>query len=266
MESRVDEVGSVTYHVVTTMNAAGWEQHGRRMAQSFVRHWPESASLTIYAEGFEPDVYGVAVRSLPDWVDTFKAEHGRVPERNGMINGRYQYIFDSVKFCHKVGALTDFALSKTDGVVIWLDADTFTHADVTGLWLESLFPQNAYLAWLDRRNSHPECGFVMFRPSHPYHASFMERFRQVYTSGEIFGLPETHDSYVLQYIVTKKVLSGKIPAPASLSGEARNWHHPLCAGPLGQCMDHAKGQRKEQGRSPKVDARGRPEPYWRDAR
>lgn len=251
------------FHVVSTMNAAGWEQTGRRMAQSFLEHWPvEAMPLTIYAEDFVPDVAGVVSRELPEWMAQFKRDHGPVPSRVGMRNGRYCYINDAVKFAHKVAAVTDFGLGLDDGVMIWLDADIFTHSEVRSDWLEKLFPEPAYLAWLDRVSSHPECGFVMYRASHPHHHKFMTAYRDLYTFGDLFKLPETNDCSALAHIVGIKVANLHIKPPVSLSGDKR-WHHPFVNGPLGACMDHMKGPRKEEGRSRAIDMRRpRSEPYW----
>lgn len=251
------------FHVVTTTNAKGWQETGQRMAASFTAKWPQSSlPLTVYAEGFDIDMPGVEVRRLPSWLAEFKAKN-TMPKCNGIVNGAYTYIFDAVKFAHKVAALTDFGEGVTDGVLIWLDADTFTHADVTAEWLEGLFPEPAYIAWLDRVNSHPECGLVMFRCSHPYHRYFMHAFRNLYINGEIFKLRETHDSFVLQYLVGVKMINGKIPKPVSLSGD-KNWHHPFVNGPLGERLDHMKGARKNEGRSRARDMRvRRTEEYWR---
>lgn len=251
------------YHIVTTMNEAGWRETGRRMAESFVSRWPASARLTIYAEGFEPDVEGVEVRSLPSWIEDFKAKYAPIAAHNGQYRGGYDYRFDAVKFCHKVGAMTDFGVGLSDGVMIWLDADTYTHAEVTEDWLESLFPADAYLAWLERRGSHPETGFVMFRCGHPFHARFLESFRNLYTSGDLFRLKETHDAAALHHVVTVKAAARKIPQPFNLSGEMTNWHHPFVAGKLGACIDHMKGPRKQEGSSRRRDLKvPRKEAYW----
>lgn len=252
------------FHVVTTMNAAGWEETGRRMAQSFTERWTTDATLTVYAEGFVPDVADVEVRKLPAWLDEFKAKRGPSPMCNGIGNGRYDYRFDAVKFAHKTAALTDFGLGVDDGVMIWLDADTYTHSIVTPQWLEGLFPKPAYIAWLDRKNSHPETGFVMFRAKHPYHHGFMESLRNLYTTGDLFRIGETHDAAAIHWVATTKMHSGKIPPPHSLSGQAVNWHHPFIEGPLGQCLDHCKGPRKANGASFRRDLkRPRTEEYWR---
>jgi hypothetical protein len=110
------------------MNAKGWEETGRKMVESFNKHWP--CRLTVYAEGFVPDL-DVDVRSMPAWQEDWKRVYGIVPEHVGRKNGRYDYSFDAVKFSHKVAALTDFAENISEGVVICLDADTITHAPVT---------------------------------------------------------------------------------------------------------------------------------------
>lgn len=256
----------MNYHVVTTMNAAGYQEHGRRMAQSFVDRWPDSAKLTIYAEGFEPDVKGVDIRLLPSWVGEFKAKHSPAPSNNGWRHGVYDYRFDATKFSHKVGAMTDFGVNLTDGVMIWLDADTFTHADVTEEWLEKLFPTPAYIAWLERRGSHPETGFVMFRCAFPYHALFMESLSNLYTSGNLFKIGETHDAAAIHWLVMTKLTSRKIPAPHNLSGEYARVSHPFIHS-LGDCLDHLKGGRKQEGMSRRRDLIiPRSEPYWKNAR
>ena len=250
------------------MNARGWEETGRRMVESVIANWPaETLPIVIYAEDFvPPNMEGIEVRQLPAWLSDFKAKWGKTPAYTGRRHNGYDYRFDAVKFSHKVAALTDFGLSLTDEILVWLDADTFTHAQVTNEWLAKLFPEPAYIAWLDRANSHPECGFVMFRCSNPYHPNFMEAFRNLYTTGDLFKLRETHDSFALQHMVNAKVINRKIPPSVSLSGDTR-WHHPFVNGPLGERIDHLKGpSRKLIGKSRPLDMRKpRTEPYWRQA-
>lgn len=253
------------YRVVTTIHAAGWAAYGERMVHSVIARWPaETLPVVLYAEGFVPEPRpGLEVRQLPAWIDDFKARFGETAANNGKRPGGYDYRFDAVKFAHKVAALTDCALCMDQGTLIWLDADTFTHADVTTNWLDGLFPGPAYLAWLDRNYTHPECGFVMFRCGHPYHRTFMDRFRDLYINGEVFSLRETHDSYVLQHLALAKRANGKIEAPVSLSGWARRTAHPFANGPLGSRLDHQKGPRKAMPRTPDRDlVQPRSEAYW----
>lgn len=255
------------FHCVTTMNAAGWKQHGRRMVQSFVDRWPSDASLTIYTEGFDPDVEGVIVHDLPDWLEPFKARHSGFPARRGHIGTQYDFRFDLVKFSHKVAALTDFGLAVDDGVMIWLDADAFFHSEVTADFLAERFPEPAYLAWLERKGGFPETGFVMFRPTHAAHPAFMSRLRDLYVTDEVVRQREWHDAFIIWEIGKAMVTRGEIPQVVNLSGDAWRTSHPAINGPLGSIWDHCKGPRKEEGKSRKRDlVRPRSEPYWQGMR
>jgi hypothetical protein len=257
----------VKFHVVTTMNAAGYSQHGRRMVDSFLLRWPETASITVYAENFDNVVESERchVRELPAWLTEFKFANAENPAAHGQRRGAYDYRYDAVKFAHKVAAMTDFGLGLDDGIMVWLDADTFFHADVKEDWLLKLFPEPAYIGWLDRKSSHPECGIILFRPSDLYHRRFMQAYEDVYTSGRIFKYGEWHDSFVFQQLVRVKAAAGKIPQPVSMSGDTRITH-PAVNGPWGAVCDHMKGPRKEEGRSRARDfVRPRSEPYWTGA-
>jgi len=263
MAPRTGELGCVI-KVVTTMNAAGWNQTGGRMVKSFREQWPTDVELIVYAEGFNVPAYmGVTTRRLPAWQEQFKARHRGNIRANGQMPSRYDYRYDAVKFSHKVGAIVDAGLSQADGVMIWLDADTFTHAPVTHEWLHRLFPPPSYIAWLNRTNSYPECGFVMFRCDHRSHKTAMVRYQDYYTSNAVLELPQTHDSWVMQHLIDGMARAKEIEPPVSLSGDP-TWSHPFVNGPLGACMDHMKGDRKKRGRSSKWDTRvRRTEPYWR---
>jgi hypothetical protein len=144
-----------------------------------------------------------------------------------------------------------------------MDADIVTHSAIDARWLEDLFP-DGYMAWLDRERRYPECGVMMFRCGHPAHQEFMRRLRNVYESGAVFALPETHDSFVTQQVVIEAVRDRLFPEPTSLSRYAAKYGHPLVAGPLGERLDHLKGARKVTGRSMRSETKGhRSEAYWR---
>jgi hypothetical protein len=251
--------------VVTTCHAAGWEKYGRRMAESFVRFWPSSIRLTVYAEGFTPDVAGIDVASLPAWQEEFKARYGAPggdPVGIGP-DGKYNYRRDCVRFSHKVGAITD-AARAIGGHLIWMDADTVTHAPVDVAWLRTIYPGGRYLAWLDRHDLYPECGFLIFDTEHRGHAELMRRFEWIYRSGAVFAVEESHDSFVLEHIVDQAIAEGVIDKPFSLSGVHRRSHHPFVRCRLAERLDHLKGRRKDWGRSTDKDTGGpRSEPYWR---
>lgn len=257
------------FRVVTTCNANGWQETGRRMAQTFAEFWPAAVTLEIYAENFDIDVEApnIIQRRLPYWHADWKRRHadnadahGRDPRRFGRVARRkdngYSYRRDCVRFSHKVAALTDAVIdhpSAAPGWLIMCDADTLTHSRVTIDWLTSIIPdQQTYVAWLHRRAWYPECGFVLFRETHPQHGPFMDDLAHCYWSDAVFAYSETHDSYVLQQRVVEAVRAGRIPPAVSLSGPAgERSSHPFVHSRLAECLDHAKGKFKAQGRTPK---------------
>lgn len=262
MSGALNHGGSARFTVVTTCHATGWEQYGRRMVQTFDQFWPTDAPLYLYAEDFQPDHPRAIVRRLPAWLTEFKARHANNPRAHGFVDGPYNYRHDCVRFAHKVAAVTDAAATLDTDILIWADADIITHGPVDPGWLTSLFPSGIYIAWLERHGHYPECGFYMLRCGHPAHRQIMTRFQQLYQTDAVFGLTETHDSYVLQQVILKAVRQGLITTH-SLSGEMRAGRHPLINGPLGTCLDHLKGARKAQGRSQPADLmQPRQEEYW----
>jgi hypothetical protein len=182
----------------------------------------------------------------------------RAPQFNGG-HGHRDYRRDAVRFSHKVAAIGAAAETAECDVLIWVDADVVTHAPVTVEWLDSMFPEPAELAWLDRDGAYPECGFLMFRM--PAAAKLIRTVVRAYREGAIFSLPETHDSYVIQHYVRRLGVKTH-----SLSGPEGRKHigHPWVSSRLAECLDHLKGEtRKAAGKSLKSDLRvPRPEPYW----
>jgi hypothetical protein len=232
------------------------------MVETFDRFWPADLPLYLYAEDFQPDHPRPIARALPEWLVEFKARHANHPSAHGMVDGKYDFRWDCVRFAHKVGAVTEAASSLDADILIVADADIVTHAAVDNDWLAALFPRGPYIAWLDRHRQYPECGFYMLRCGHPAHREIMTRWQQLYATDAVFSLAETHDSYVLQHLILVAEREGLI-ARHSLSGGAEHYEHPLINGPLGAKLDHLKGPRKTLGRSHASDLiQPRAEAYW----
>jgi hypothetical protein len=252
----------MSYSAITTCNAEQWARYGRAMVKTFQRFWPDQVPLTVYSEGFQPQVNGrvrhADLYGAAPWLEAWK--EARTPAQRGMTPKGYRYRWDAARFSHKVAAIEAGASQTNTDVLIWMDADIVTHAPVTTAWLDSLLPVDSDLGWLDRENYYPECGFLMFRL--PNCARVIRQIGKAYRSGDIFRLGQWHDSYVIETMVMAAVARGKIKV-ASLSGEGRTSHHPLVNSRLGECLDHLKGSRKARGRSAKHDlVKARSEPYW----
>jgi hypothetical protein len=249
------------------------------MAESFARYWPSTVQLSVYAEGFELPAIAPNIRAaaFAPWFDKWKRRHAMTADAHGLDLRRnrrerpYDFRRDCVRFAHKVAAITDaaFHASLDVDLLVLMDADTLAHAQVSEEWLRGLIfggkrDRTAYAAWLDRRGTYPECGFVLFNALHLRHHEFMLKFRDLYASDDVFRLAETHDSYVLQQLMGNAVAAGVFPEPVSLSGSARSSRHPFPLSELGSRLDHMKGPRKSLGRTPKTEVAGRrTEPHWR---
>lgn len=259
--------GERKFEAITTCNAAGWAEYGRRMAGAFVHYWPGQVDLRLYAEGFSPyEVVGTRVdlRDLPQWLDIFKAKHGKNARAHGKAyNTAYNYRFDAIRFAHKTAAVIDAAERSEADVLIWIDADTVTHSQVTLDFLRELAPRAPeVISWLDRKGKYPECGFYMLNLRHEMTQVLIREWKALYLSGTLFHFAEWHDSYVLEQLVLSMKLGRR-----SISGDGYNHSHPFINGPLGEVMDHMKGDRKVKGHSRAKDLKiPRNEAYWKGVR
>src|SRR4030065_700284 len=228
--------------VVTTCNHKLWEQCGRGMAETHLQYWPADVPLYVYAEGFDVDI-PCTQRALPAWFARWKKALARHSDAHGLDGSRkrrgrpYDFRRDCVRFAHKVAALTDAGM-KSDGLMVWADADILTHAPIDKIWLRGLLCGD-YMAWLDREGLYPEGRFVLFDCAHSRHHDFMMLYQRYYESMEVLCERETHDSSFLQRLVNRCVADGWFAAPASLSGAAGRAQHPLPASPPAAPFGHA---------------------------
>lgn len=253
--------------VVTTCNKAGYETYGKRFLASFAEHWPPDVRLLFYTEGFTLDHPRAEAHDLHEsepWLYVFKAAYRDHPR----ANGRGGYRWDAIRFSHKIAAIAAADRICEDKYLLWLDADIVTHNPVDIMSVMAWLPDAGYnagwLSWLDRDKTvigWPECGFLLFNRNHPRHHLAILTMVDMYSSGRVLSLPETHDSYVWKWLVNDLGLYVR-----NLSGiDGFRTMHPLINSPLGHWFDHLKGSRKFVGRSHHSDLiKPRSEEYWRD--
>lgn len=250
--------------VVTTCSKKGWEIYGRNFYWTFKEYWSSDINLLFYSE----DELSIDTLAFPQWFVDWKEKHKDNRDAHGRDRKRnrrgveYDFRRDAVRFGHKVAAITDAAFRVKSGLLIWIDADVVTHAPVNEEWLKRLLPDASLLSWLERTGTYPECGFLVFDVGSKAFTPFMDLLRNTYQRDVVFKLKETHDSYVIQYLVLQVEKQGYIKHPYNLSGKHSNKSHPFPASVLGERLDHAKGRYKLTGRTPK-NAVNRSEDYWR---
>lgn len=226
---------------ITTCSAAGFTLYGRRMMDSWVKHC--RVPLVVYTEGFRAPA-GVVSRRMEsiDWHRAFLAAPAPKPPTN-------TYRHDARRFSFKTAAVLDAArVFGTARYLVWVDADTVVHSTFPADVIEKMAPTgDEFISWLYREKNYPECGFYILDLQHPNFKRVMEHWQSLYTDGGLYKLAEWHDSWVLQWVISQ------YPSlkPKSISGAGSRTGHPFINGPLGQFMDHMKGDRKKAGRSGK---------------
>jgi hypothetical protein len=218
------------------------------MAESVATYWHDMR-LTVYGDEIFEMPAGVKFAHMPAWHDDFKARYRFDKSAHGLVgNESYNFRRDCVKFSHKIAALTDRPQSD---YIVWMDIDTIAFNHVTPKMVKSWIKPNTYIAWLDRINLYPECGFMIFDCNHPQHDDFMKKLSALYATGNVLHMAQTHDSYIIEYLIKNM----KLPT-TSLSGVHRNKHHPMAFCEISKYLDHFKGKRKLLGYSPERVSKG----------
>jgi len=248
------------YTVITTFNQSGLDLYGRSMVESFDRFWPRSVDLYVYTENCQLDITSDRVKILdllessPDLVG-FKKQHANNPIANGMIAKDTNLPFkdnafkwDAVRFSHKVFAVIHACQHIDSDWVIWLDADSKTFRSIPETFLPEVCDPKAMACYLGRREKyHSECGWVAYNLKHPDLESFINRWRDLYVTGDLFNLREYHDCFVFDVLRREFQLS-KNTYFHNLSPEThgKGPGHPFIASALGAYIDHLKGNRRKQ--------------------
>jgi hypothetical protein len=263
------------YTVVTTFNADGLTQYGQRMIDTFERHWPAEVDLVACAENCHPvvsrlntKVYDLLKLSTP--LNTFIERHKNNPRAHGMagppevFNPKKSFRWDAVRFAYKIYSVALVANYTSGGWLIWLDADTCTHSDITTADLERLCPSSAMISYLGRgERYHSECGWVAYNLDHPETRTFIAELKDMYNQDKIFDLPEWHDSYVWDVVRRRYHKQNVFHNLNTTLSKPNLAGHPFINSDLGKFMDHLKGARKTAGRSHATDlVVDRSEAYW----
>jgi hypothetical protein len=263
------------YIVVTTFNESGYKQYGQRMIQTFLQTWPQEVTLVVYAEGIDvvETASNLVVHNITvvDALTTFKTAWAGVPRATGDVssdpvrNRRKDagkgFKWDAVRFAHKVYSIFHCAKTIRTDWLIWMDADTVCHSDITLADLERLCPSNQDLCFLGRKRKYTECGLYAMNLNSPAVKTFLRLFQRYYDDAEhgIFTLDEWHDSFVFDAVRKQCTLRELDWGSNLITGEG----HPLINSEWGAYLDHLKGDRKNSGRSLPADLKvRRTEAYW----
>lgn len=241
----------MTSQVVTSFSPAGAALYGRRMVQTYQRHWPAVVPLVVYLDAPVAPPLGVETRetaALTDWVACrrrwapFPHLHG-ISTKDRPLNKPYKYQRDVARFAVKPFVWRDAARQLGEGVLMWLDGDTVTQRPVPASWPAELLG-DADVAYLGRGGMHPETGYVGFRL--PQALPLLEWCCQAYTTDAVLELPHGWtDCHVLRAALAAVPVPARDLTTARYEGRSHIW--PVS--PLAAYTTHLKGKAKRVGRA-----------------
>ena len=156
----------------TTFPNNMWDICAAEMLQSFAANWPKDIKIYIQLDEQPEETFNEINNAIIEilgedrafiagkWDDDQKAFMERWKDHKPE-----SYMFDVVKFSHKVFALEKCAdaLKDTHDVLIWLDSDVITKQPVTHEWLMEVLPaENEMCSYLGREGWYSECGWVAY--------------------------------------------------------------------------------------------------------
>lgn len=252
----------------TSFGPEGLKLYARAMIESFIQHWPQDIVLEVYLDDISqsaglPLADNVRYLHLThlDLID-FKNRNSKDPRKNGIVDAsnKPNFLFDSIRFSHKVFAVEACARSNR-GIVIWLDGDTKTFAEVTRAVIATWLPKGKFAGFLDRPSLYTETGFHIFDMEHPIADDFFRAWVDYYKDDSIYSLAQWTDCHTYDAARKKFDQSHWF----DLSPPEKKVAHVFINGILGTHMDHMKGPRKIAGHSNRKDLfKPRTEEYWRD--
>jgi len=224
--------------------------YGLTFLERFFQYFPREVNLIVYVEEPVELEWGECrlIQDVPGYTDFMERNNtplytGQMPVDIWEAKARryeYSYKHDACKFAIQ-GFSPLYAAEGLEGHMIWLDADVFAYKPVTKEFLEKLLDGD--VTFLGRRKAHSELGFVGYKL--PESLPVLQAFYDYYNTDGFQKLKEWHSAYIFdrsldQCDVNKCNLTPK--------GSGHVWFQS----PLGLCLDHCKGRRKDIGFSKEV--------------
>ena len=174
--------------VITSYKPGCWEQYGKKGIEAMAEHLPKEIDLVVYAEEPKPNCNYERIQ----WIDLnnaepelvkFKTRHKNDPVANGETKeiaggvrrlknagkndkGKGSFLWDAVRFSHKTFCVAHAIKTIDADMILWLDADTYTFADIPESFIRSTLPANKLTCYLGRGGMYPECGWVGYNKKH----------------------------------------------------------------------------------------------------
>lgn len=235
--------------VCSGFSETGYKEYGEQFLETFHRYWPRTVELVVFTEAYVEMPRG-SCRSLWECrgAAQFIARHRENPERCGTkqhakwkpryIGRPYNFRFDAVKFSKQCFIPEAAAEGMEDGdILVWLDADVVTFANVPDGVVESLLG-DADIVFLGRQGTHSEIGFWAVRLNYRTR-EFLAMFADTWRSDKVFELDEWHSAFVFDWC-------RRHTSMIQLNMTPQGRGHVFTESPLQFWLDHLKGDRRKQ--------------------
>ena len=200
---------------VTSFNEDIYTVIGHHLINSIKNNWEPSIKITGYYHDFDPKNYSIKDINLKSLKDI--KEYNNYLEVNKKHNGTedntiaYNWHLDSLKWSHKVFALTEKAFeladeSKDAGWLIWIDADSLAKKRLVPDDILAMLPKECDVAYKGVR-TYPDgtyyldTSFIAFNLNKKPALDLLGDLRGAYNSGEFLQYREWHDSFIIERLL-----------------------------------------------------------------
>ena len=221
--------------IITALNRGLLEEYG----QDFLDTFPHKhLDLTVFSE----DAVNIPHARLT-YTD-FATKHKDKPTHN--------YKMNAVKFSWKPQAIhtaLDLDYISNYDSIVWLDADIVFLKDITQEWIDEHLRTEHIMSYMGRPNYYSECGVLFFNLKHDNTRTYIQDVWDYYLTERVFELSEWHDSYVFDYVRSKRQLDNCWKfKDLGVDYKVRGGH--IAVHLYGEWFDHRKGKRKRGAKSP----------------
>jgi len=262
-----------TFSVVTTWGEQHWDLYAKRSVQSIIDNWPKDTQKFFYPDNISQQIeaentsYFSLKEVQPTFADFAERHKNSVLVKTKMAEATdNKFVFDVVRFAHKVYAVIDAAERANTEQLIWIDADTVTYKTIPQEWLDHIAPLNKFTTFIGRpKKGYSECGFVSYNLASLHAQEFFARWKDYYESDKWNTLKGFTDCHTYDAVRTQMVTEGKISDNDLNDGRFlgyRGSKHPFVNSELGDYMDHLKGERKDIKNSSKDMKVKRNHDHW----
>ena len=201
-------MGDHKLKVISSQGIDQWNQYGKELVDSFLKHWPDDISLILYTEDIDKfprldnriilkDLPKLAGKDYYNFMDS-------LPDRS--VWGRCK------KFAKKAFSIINEVENVNEGYIIWIDADVKTKKDVPIDFLLEVCPHDCLTAHLGLTQYIPkfkntvyssETGFFVINCEHPDKQKFLKEYKRSYIEKDFEGLRKPFDAEVFARTIKK---------------------------------------------------------------